>query len=69
MSEPGYDARRYTCCAPWRGKRGPEFTRRFRVEFLGALHGYADEFATLHEHLLGDDPGGPNGLPDAAGVI
>ncbi len=69
MAEPGHDTRRHPCCAPWFANRGPDFTQRFRVEFLGALHGYADEFATLHEHLHGLDPGGPNGAVDATGTL
>ena len=60
-----YDSRKYKCCAPYYGKKGPEFTRRFRPEFIGALHSFPDKFATLYDHITGADPGGTP--PGAAG--
>ena len=62
MSDDGkrnqsYDTRKYVCCMPWNGKRGPAYTRRFKPEFMGALHGHGDRFATLHEHMCRSDPG------------
>ena len=52
-----YDTRRYICCAPYYGKRGPAFTRRFRPQFIGSLHGHADKFNSLWDHYMRQDYG------------
>ena len=57
-----YDPRKYTSCAPWWGRRGAPYTRRFRPQFIGALHSYADKFSTLYDHYTLTDPGAQ--LPD-----
>ena len=58
-----YDTKKYTACAPWYGRRAG-YTRRFRPEFIGALHGYADKYATLYDHYMQVDPGAmPAGQP------
>ena len=51
-----FDSRRFIC-APYNGKRGPAYTRRFRPDFIGALHSQADRFATIHNHWARVDPG------------
>ena len=63
-----YDVKKYPLCAPWHGEQGPAFERIFRPAFEGALHGEADDFCTLHDHLvLRNDPGAPN--PAGRGAI
>lgn len=53
-----YDSRKYDCCAPYFGDIGEEFSRRFKPEFEGALHGFVDNYASLYEHVvLRTDPG------------
>ena len=63
-----YDTRKYVCCAPYYGKQGPEYTRRFRPEFVGALHGHQDKFSSLWEHLHRVDYGAIPLDPNAAQV-
>ena len=53
-----YDTRKYVICKPWFGRKGPEYSRRFRPEFIGGLHAHADRFASLYDHVMGADPGG-----------
>jgi len=52
-----FDSRRFLV-KPWDGRKGPSYSRRFRVEFLGALYGQGDKFATLADHIARQDPGG-----------
>lgn len=57
-SGTAYDTRKYDCCAPYYGEIGEEFTRRFRPEFEGALHGIVDAYASMYDHVvLRNDPG------------
>ena len=59
--DSSYDSSKYIICAPWYGEKGTAFTRVFRPDFEGGLHGQVDEFASLHEHLLQTDPGATPG--------
>ena len=52
-----YDTRKYQCCAPYYGKRGPAFTRRFKPEFVGSLHGHGDRFNSVWDHFMRQDCG------------
>ena len=52
-----YDTRKYPCCAPYYGKRGPAFTRRFKPQLVGSLHGHGDRFNSLWDHYMRLDYG------------
>lgn len=54
-----YDARVYSLCAPWSGKRGDAYLRVFKPNFLNGLMGISDEYDTLYSHAMGTDPGAP----------
>ena len=62
-----YDKTKYPLCAPWFGEIGVTFTRVFRRDFEGALHGIVDEYASLHDHLVTRTDPGNIGL--AAGAV
>ena len=54
-----FDARKWDV-PPWYGEQGAPFTRIFRPDFEGILHGKSDDFATFYDHLITrDDPGAP----------
>ena len=53
-----YDARVYTVCAPWLGKRGDSFLRVFEPAFLNGLEGVIDDYDNLKNHIEGIDYGG-----------
>ena len=70
MSTSGqsYDARVYTICAPWHGRRGDAFVRVFSPEFLNGMDGQTDKYSSLRAHIEGRDPGGNAvGAPAHAG--
>ena len=48
-----YDARVYTVCAPWLGKRGDPFLRVFEPAFLNGLEAVIDDWDNLKNHLEG----------------
>eukprot|EP00965_Chrysotila_dentata_P045931 1526721-Pleurochrysis_carterae.AAC.1 len=52
-----YDAAKHFLCEPWDGTKGAEFLRRFAPNFEGALHTIQDKYASLYDHLTGNDPG------------
>ena len=51
-------------CMVCMAERRAGYSRRFRPEFIGALHSYADKYATLYDHYMQVDPGAtPTGQP------
>ena len=57
LRDNSFDAKKYDV-APYYGEQGAPFTRIFRPDFEGMLHGKSDEFATYYDHLITrNDPG------------
>ena len=53
---PAWDTRKYIC-EPYFGRKGAAYSRRFKIDFIGALHGQIDKFASLYDHYMREDPG------------
>eukprot|EP00965_Chrysotila_dentata_P154839 5116733-Pleurochrysis_carterae.AAC.1 len=52
-----YDASKRLLSEPWDGTQGAKFLRRFAPDFERALHIIQDNYASLYDHLTGNDPG------------
>ena len=69
VDRANYDAKKYQVCFPWKGQRGPEWSRFFKPAFEDGLHRHTDNFSSLHQFLVTqDDYGGANGPPHPAGA-
>ena len=57
-SNTSRDMKRYPKMEPWHGAMGVAFERHFLPDMEAVWRAESDDFADLHEHMHGRDPGG-----------